>query len=259
MRAVRLIHWHKGEAQERASYLQSLGFEVNSDLPGGQALLTELAATPPTAVVIDLGRLPSQGRDMGVLLRTRKATRHIPLVFAGGAAEKVEAVRALLPDAIYTVWELIGQALEQAIAHPPAEPVGHVSAFAAYAGRRLVDKLGIKANTVFVTVDAPAGFQETLGVLTEGAKVRAAVRAEGELNIWFVRTKDGLEGRLQEIIRDLGDCAIWIAWPKKSSGGSSDLSQQDVRNLGLAAGLVDYKICSIDERWSALLFTRRKR
>jgi hypothetical protein len=51
---------------------------------------------------------------------------------------------------------------------------------------------------------------------------------------------------------------LWIAWPKRASGAATDLTQQRVREIGLAAGLVDYKICSIDETWSGLLFTRRR-
>ena len=52
---------------------------------------------------------------------------------------------------------------------------------------------------------------------------------------------------------------LWIVWPKKSSGVASDLTQAVVRKIGLAAGLVDYKVCSIDRTWSGLLFARRKR
>ena len=55
-----------------------------------------------------------------------------------------------------------------------------------------------------------------------------------------------------------GQGALWIAWPKQASGVASDLTQQHVREIGLATGLVDYKICAIDATWSGLLFTRRK-
>jgi hypothetical protein len=51
---------------------------------------------------------------------------------------------------------------------------------------------------------------------------------------------------------------LWIAWPKRASGEHTDLTQQQVREVGLAAGLVDYKICSIDETWSGLLLTKRR-
>jgi hypothetical protein len=50
---------------------------------------------------------------------------------------------------------------------------------------------------------------------------------------------------------------LWIAWPKKASGVASDLTQNDVRRIGLAAGLVDFKICAIDETWSGLKFVKR--
>ena len=65
-------------------------------------LLRRLADQPPAAIVIDLSRLPLAGRDVGVVLRRAKRTRHIPLVFAGGTPDKVERVRALLPDASFT-------------------------------------------------------------------------------------------------------------------------------------------------------------
>jgi hypothetical protein len=81
---------------------------------------------------------------LGILLRQRKATRLIPLVFAGGAHEKVARVRGLFPDAIHAEWEGIAAALRRAIAHPVSQPVVHASVFAAYAGRLLVQRLGIK-------------------------------------------------------------------------------------------------------------------
>ena len=64
---------------------------------------------------------------------------------------------------------------------------------------------------------------------------------------------------ITKVIAVLNGAPLWIAWPKKSSAMESDLSQQIVREAGLAAGLVDFKICAIDETWSGLKFTRRKR
>ena len=64
-----------------------------------------------------------------------------------------------------------------------------------------------------------------------------------------------LRARLSAFAEEGG---LWIVWPKKSSGVVTDLSQTAVREVGLAAGLVDYKVCSINETWSGLLFTRRK-
>jgi hypothetical protein len=221
-------------------------------------LLKELAANPPAAVVIDLSRLPSQGRDLAVLLRERKGTRGIPLVFVGGELEKVARLRALLPDATYTSWEEMGEALAQAIAQPPADPVVPGSTFAAYAGRPLAAKLGIKANTVLGPVGAPEGFAAKLGELPPGVEVRRETVSGGDLTVWFVRWREELAGGLWRMAAEIGHGALWIAWPKKAAGLASDLSQQMVREAGLAAGLVDYKVCAIDETWSALLFRRRR-
>jgi hypothetical protein len=235
-----------------------MGFEVSAELPKGQAFLRELADACPDVVVIDLSRLPSQGRDMGVLIRNRKATRHIPLVFVGGDPQKVVRIKELLPDAMYTSWGEVGVALQDAIAHPPEAPVVPGSSFAAYAGKPLLDKLGVKVGTTVSLVDAPAGFEETLGKLPDGARVVREYYGESDLVVWFVRSQDILENNISVTVAGLGRGRIWIAWPKQKSGVETDLTQQQVREAGLAAGLVDYKICSVDQVWSALLFTCRR-
>jgi hypothetical protein len=175
----------------------------------------------------------------------------------GGEPEKVARLRELLPDATYTSWDEIGDALAAAIAQPPAEPVVPGSTFAAYTGRPLAAKLGVKANSVLSLVGAPEGFEENLGELPQGVEVRREPVAGGDLTVWFVRWREELEREMGRMAAELGRGALWIAWPKKAAGLASDLSQQQVREAGLAAGLVDYKVCSIDETWSALLFRRR--
>ena len=81
---VRLIHWNREEGKRKAEVLQAAGFEVSFDDAGGPELLRRLREAPPSAVVIDLTRLPSQGREVGVALRYAKSTRRLPLVFVGG-------------------------------------------------------------------------------------------------------------------------------------------------------------------------------
>lgn len=257
MQQIRLIHWNSDEAHERATRLAALGYQVNHELPNPPAFVKELAADPPAAVVIDLSRLPSQGRDLAVLIRGRKGTRTIPLVFVGGEPEKVARTRELLPDATYTAWEVIENALAEAISHPPAQPAAPGSAFAAYAGQPLAGKLGIKPGLDLCLVDAPEGFEAKLDVLPAESQVRRAIGDGCALTLWFVRSQAELVARIGKMAAEFGDVALWIAWPKKASGQTTDLTQQMVRETGLAAGLVDYKICSIDEMWSALLFTRR--
>ena len=90
MPTVRLVHWNAAETADRAEKLRAAGYDVVCD-PFGPADLRSLKDRPPAAVVIDLGRLPAQGRDLGLLIRRQKATRQVPLVFVEGQPQKVAA------------------------------------------------------------------------------------------------------------------------------------------------------------------------
>ncbi len=227
-------------------------------MPVGLTFLREMRQRPPSAVVIDLSRFPSQGRDVALAIRHTKATRHLPLVFVGGAPEKVAMVQQSLPDAVYTSWDRIRGALKEAIAHPPADPVVPSSVLAGYSGRPLAKKLGIKPNSVVGLVDAPPGFRETLGHLPAAVVIRHDARGRCDLIVWFVRSRRELQRGMRGMAARSGRGGLWIAWPKRSSGLTVDVAQFDVRRTGLAAGLVDYKISAIDATWSGLLFARRK-
>ncbi len=257
VRRVRLIHWNAAEARERAAKLRAAGYRVNGKVLGS-SFIRELREVPPAAVVIDLGRLPAQGRDVGVALRYAKSTRHLPLVFVDGDPEKVARVQELLPDAVYTTWSRIRSSLKRAIANPPADPVAHGSQFSAYAGTPLVKKLGIKANSVVGLVGAPRDFEKTLGRLPAGVKLRRPARGRCDLVVWFTKSRKDLEGRIERVSALAGKGGLWIACPKRSAGLRSDLSQALVRRAGEAAGLVDYKVASFNAIWSGLRFARRK-
>lgn len=258
MHRVRLIHWNAVEAEERAGRLRSAGYEVDCQQLDGGAALRQLRDDPPSAVVIDLSRLPSHGRDVAIALRKYKDTRHVPLVLVEGDPQKVARIRELLPDAVYTTWSDIGRSLESAIAHPPADPVVPGSVMAAYSGTPLPKKLGIKPSSAVSLVNAPQGFEETLGELPEGAVLQRQARDPCDVTLWFVRSSEELERGIQRMWPCAEQGGLWIAWPKKASGAVSDLSQAMVRQAGLDAGLVDFKVCSMDATWSGLRFTRRK-
>jgi hypothetical protein len=213
---------------------------------------------PPAAVVIDLDRSPSTGRDLALWLRKTKATRHIPLVVVEGDEAKTARVKRLVPDAIYTPWARIRSSLKRAIARPPADPVVPDSALAGYSGTPLPRKLGIKAGAVVGLAGAPDGFASTLGALPDGVTLRRNLRGRCDLIIWFPRSRADLQRRVGRMHSLIGKDGLWIAWPKRASGIPTDLDQTVVRRIGLAAGLVDYKICAIDADWSGLKFTRRK-
>ncbi|MCH8023922.1 MAG: hypothetical protein IIB43_04350 [Candidatus Marinimicrobia bacterium] len=257
MAHIRLIHWKEAEARERTALLEALGYNVKWE-PFTRETLLKLRKSPPEAVVIDLSRVPSHGRDVALALRQQKATRRVPLVLVGGAKAKVDGVRGLLPDAIYTDWELIEAALSQAIANPPQEPVVPGSVFAAYSGKPLVVKLGIKEGFKVVLLNAPEDFAQTLGDLPPGAALRRTNRGRRDLTVWFTRSEKELLGGIGKLATAVGRGGLWIAWPKKASGVVTDLSHGVVQRAGLDAGLMDYKICAFDATWSGLRFTRRR-
>jgi hypothetical protein len=258
MHRIQLVHWNAQEAAERAERLAALGYEVAHQIPPVPAFLRALRQDPPHAIVIDLGRLPSQGRDFALTLRKNAGTRGVPLLFVDGRPDKVDRVRQLLPDAIYATWNSLGPALAEAIAHPPEAPIVPDSSFAAYAGRPLASKLGVKAGMTVALLGAPPNFEATLGSLPDAVVLQRDDPNDSDLTLWFVTARAELEGDVVGMVPHAARAPLWIAWPKRASGVRSDLTQQVVRQTGLDAGLVDYKICSIDKTWSGLLFTKRQ-
>jgi hypothetical protein len=181
----------------------------------------------------------------------------VPLVFVEGEPAKMQRIRTLLPDAVYTTWNRIRSSLRTALAKPPTDPVVPASSLAGYSGTPLPKKLGIKPGSIVSLVGAPNTFAEMVEPLPDRATLKRNARGARDLTIWFVTSQKTLERRMAPMAV-AGANGLWIAWPKKTSGATSDLTQAAVRKAGLAAGLVDYKICAIDETWSALKFTRRK-
>ncbi len=101
---VLLVHWNAEEAAERIERLRKAGYETDFHADQDGAGFRAIRDAPPNAFVIDLSRVPSHGRDLGVWLRQQKPTRAVPLVFVGGDPDKVARVKKLLPDATYTEW-----------------------------------------------------------------------------------------------------------------------------------------------------------
>jgi hypothetical protein len=259
---VRLIHWHAAEALDRARRLQQPGYTVEASLPPWPVLSRKLRRRPPAVIVISLDRLPSQGRDIALALLGQKTTRSVPLVFVGGAADKVAALRAKLPDATFRSWAEAAAAVAQIIADPrvvvPASPVGPVGAMAGYSGTPLPKKLGFKPGLTVALLGAPADFAATLGDLPAGAVLTHQVTAATKFALWFVRNRREFDRGLTRAVQLAARRPVWVVSPKKSGPLATDLSQNDIRSVCLAAGLVDYKVCAVDAAWSALLFRYRR-
>jgi len=255
---VALIHTNTEEAKSRVATLRAAGYTV-SYKPVGPQLLRDLKQKPPDALVIDLTRQPGMGRDVAIAMRHAKSTRYVPLVFVEGDPAKVARIRQQVPDAVHTTWPNIHRGLERAIANPPKNPLVPESVLAGYSGTPLPKKLGMKPGSTLVLLAAPQGFERTLGPLPDNVTVKRQARGRSDLTLWFVTSKKDLSSRLSRILplTEQGG-ALWIIWPKKASGQRSDLTQAEVRRVGLAAGLVDFKVCAVDQTWSGLKFVRRK-
>lgn len=128
---------------------------------------------------------------------------------------------------------------------------------AGYSGTPLPKKLGIKPESTLAVLGAPQDFERTLGPLDRVA-VRRDVRAKWDLLIIFATSRTALTKRLPRIVEELGGRSFWIAWPKRSSGVATDITEDVLREIALPLGVVDYKVCAIDDTWSGLKFARRE-
>lgn len=257
MQRIYLVHWHAAEAEERAVRLAAAGYDVafghQKDGKPARAIKKRL----PDAVVIDLSRLPSHGRQLATWMRSLKVTRNLPIVFVDGDPEKVARLTDDFPESHVTTWRRIRGTLRRAIRNPPKKvaPPSRPD----YSGTPLTKKLGLKPDHVLAILGAPDGFDRTLGALPPGVSVRRAARGAADVIVLFVRSTKELARRFGAAHRALADGGgLWVAWPKRASGIATDLDQKKVMDHGLASGLVDNKICAIDATWSGLRFQRRR-
>jgi hypothetical protein len=129
---------------------------------------------------------------------------------------------------------------------------------AGYSGTPLPRKLGITAGSRVGLIGAPHDFDEVLGELPPGVTVRRRARGRVDVIVIFVQKRSELERRLPALTEALDPAGgLWVAWPKRSSGVATDLGEGAVREVGLATGLVDNKVCAIDATWSGLRFVYR--
>jgi hypothetical protein len=132
---------------------------------------------------------------------------------------------------------------------------------AGYSGTPLVRKLGIKPEARLGLIGAPEDFDVTLGELPPGVRLRRRLRGEPfDVIVAFNLRRADLERRLPALAGALDPAGgLWLAWPKRASGVATDVTEDVVRRAGLAAGLVDNKVCAIDHVWSGLRLVYRRR
>lgn len=129
---------------------------------------------------------------------------------------------------------------------------------AGYSGKPLVQKLGIKPGTRFGLRHAPPDFADALEPWPAGATLVGSVQKPLDGMLLFVTEAAALEREFGQTAGMLVPAGmLWVAWPKKAARQATDLTEDRVRAIGLAAGLVDVKVCAVTEIWSGLKFVRR--
>lgn len=126
---------------------------------------------------------------------------------------------------------------------------------AGYSGTPLVKKLGLREGHRVATVNAPSGFEQLLGRLPDGSALQTGLagRAPLDVVVIFVTRRAELLREIARVRRRMAPAAgFWVAWPKKASGVPTEVTENVVREVALPTGLVDNKVCAIDETWSGL-------
>lgn len=128
---------------------------------------------------------------------------------------------------------------------------------AGYSGTPLAQKLGIKADHRLGVLGAPDGF--TIPDLPDGVTPRTSARGPLDVIVSFHTARADLVARLPVLMRALHvDGGLWVAWPKRASGLASDITEDVIREVVLPLGLVDVKVCAVDDTWSGLRLCLRK-
>jgi hypothetical protein len=128
---------------------------------------------------------------------------------------------------------------------------------AGYSGTPLAKKLGIKEGQRLAVLGAPTGF--SIPDLPAGVEARTAARGVSDVIVSFHTSRADLAKRLPTLMRALDvDGGLWVSWPKKASGVATDITEDVVREVALPTGLVDVKVCAVDDTWSGLRLCLRK-
>lgn len=258
MPRIRLLHWKATEAEAYIELLQAAGHRVEYDAEFRPGLMRMWRESPPDAFVIDLSRLPSQGREIATALRQSRATRTVPIVFCEGAEDKVARVRSELPDATYCSSGTLRAGLRQALKQRVTAPVVPTQMMDRYAGRTAAQKLGIKEGSTVALIDAPRDGLAVLGELPKNVEFCEENAEHVNVTLCFIHDLESLGPRLSEMRDRAGGTKLWVLWRKGGSAARGRVTENLVREYGIDLGLVDYKVCSVNAVWSGLAFALKR-
>lgn len=251
-----MISWNTVAASERKRSLEGQGFRVDPVMSRSTGMVGKLTAAAPLALVIDLDSKPAYGREIAIYLRNAASVRHLPLVFAGGAPEKIARVHVEIPDAVYCTWDTVREGINRAITSPPIRPIrprarGEVMT----SGSVLARKLDLRPETHVALLGDVIGLGKRLGV-----DYAERIAPETGMAMIVVRTAQELDAAFDYAAGQLPRKAgLWIVYPKRSGEWKTDFSQKDVLAIGAAYGFIGYKTCAVDPDWSGQKLVWKKR
>lgn len=130
---------------------------------------------------------------------------------------------------------------------------------AGYSGTPLATKLGIKPGAVVTVIGAPPEFTTLLEPLPADVVMRPVLRGRPDVICFFTTERRALERRLPSLLRSLDPASgLWVMWPKRTSKVATDVTEDVVRQVALPSGVVDTKVCAVDDVWSALRLVWRR-
>ncbi|MBV8842740.1 MAG: hypothetical protein JO307_08010 [Bryobacterales bacterium] len=251
MTRVRVFHWKAQEAEALISEIKAAGYRVDYEEDFGSYWRER--KSQPDIFVIDLTRRPSHGREVAIALRGYKLSRGVPIVFVDGDPEKVEGIRKILSDAVYTSRGKLAASLRRA--KPVSNPIVPAQMMERYAGRTAAQKLGIGYEARVGIMDPPADYDRVIGVLPEGASFEEGGAEGCKITLWFVQDYAAFEAALPKMRFMAARSRLWILWRKGKRDG---LDGNMIRRAAAEFGLVDYKICSPNETWTGMAFAVKK-
>jgi hypothetical protein len=160
----------------------------------------------------------------------------------------------VLPDAVFCEFSKLSGALRKALATSRKDVVVPDAMMKRYASRSTAQKLGIKEGSAVMVVDPPRDYLTVLGDLPADVEF---VDTGAAVTVCFAHEPHSIRLRISELRAAAGESKLWICW-RKGKSAEGGVSEGLVRETGIALGLVDYKICSLNEVWSGLLFARKR-
>ena len=251
-----LVHWKPEEASEGLAVLKQAGHKVEVYSAKGGVGLSKFKSKLPEVVIVSLERLPSHGRELATWFRSTKATAAVPIIFVGGAEEKVIPARASFPDAVFCTWRGIRGAITKAIRTPQTATPSLVCSTKA-----LWQKLEVREDDVILQLGGPNNLLQTLGSdLPTSVKLTKRPSKKVSLVLLFAERLQDMNQHFQKAVDHTPDKrAMWICWPKKTSTIPTDVTQAAVMAFARGSGWTDTKICRIDDDWSGHMFRRKRK